>query len=139
MDRPFTATNPNAIPIAGITPRPNGPAVTIAWNAVHLQDSGDLVVGESTIQAHPIPIPPASEAAVYTIQGQLLTADPSAIAVASHILTPGGSALSIDGIPGPSKIAGTGKQLGKDTRGISSYQTIDTLSKCGKMILESTK
>ena len=81
--------NPTAFPIDGTTILAGGPGMTIDGTIVSLGSSGILDIGSSTISLAPSP--------VYTVGGEIFTANPTAFSIDGTIISAGGSGVNIDG------------------------------------------
>ena len=82
----------DAVAIAGNTLTPNGPAVTISGTPISVDNSG-IVIGFSTFSL-PTPLPAPQ---IFTLGGQIFTAESGGVAVAGTTLGPHGPGLTITG------------------------------------------
>ena len=90
----FTPT-PSAFSIAGTTISAEGPAVTVGGTIISLGQNGALEIGSSTIS---LPSPSdSSPDRVYTVAGQIFTANPSVISIAGTTISAGGPAITVGG------------------------------------------
>ncbi len=103
---------PSAVEVAGTTLHPGVPGVTLDGTVVSLDSSGQLIFGSKTITlpgesaglgalilgglGHKS-ASDASEPLTTIIAGQVITADPTAVAFAGTTLSPGASGRTIDG------------------------------------------
>ena len=87
----FTAA-PTGFAIGGQSVRPGGTAVTFAGSTFSLASAGNAVVinGVST------PLPPASMS-VFKVGSQVFTATPTGFRIGTQSISPGGSAVTVDG------------------------------------------
>ena len=86
--------NPTGFSIAGTSISKGGPGITISGTPISLSPSG-LVIGTDVYQ------PPD----VFTVGGQVFTANPTGFAIGGTTLSPGGSGITVAGTPislGPS-------------------------------------
>lgn len=103
---------PNRIAIAGTALTPGAAGVTVGGTLVSLNTAGQLVVGSKTIALQSgstglgglimggLGVAAPSEAAdpiTTTIDGQVITAGPTALVMAGTTLTPGAAGFTIDG------------------------------------------
>ena len=94
----FTAS-PNAIPIAGTTITSGGSGVTIAGTPISFGEWGSLIIGSSTVPVAPIATADSEVSSLFTVGGQIMTANPTAVSVDGTTITPGGSAVTVAGTP----------------------------------------
>ena len=85
--------NPNAMQIGSSKLTPGSPGLILSGTLVSLDSAGQLVVGSETI---PLERAGGGEI-VTTVAGQYLTANPTAVRVASSTLTPGGPGMTLSG------------------------------------------
>ena len=76
----FTA-EPTGFAIAGTTLTPGGSAVTVSGTPVSLAPGGTLAIGSSTIALH--------SQTVFTVGGQIFTAEPTGFAIVGTSISPG--------------------------------------------------
>lgn len=89
--------NPSILAVGGKTMTPGGTPVIVSGTSLRLDSDGALVVDASTLNLAsflPSPLP-----SVYTVNGQLLTGDPSLLAVGGKTMTAGGAPITISGTP----------------------------------------
>ena len=92
--------NPSAISVAGTVLSAGGSGIVVAGTSINLQSSGDLIVQGSTI-AMPTASPGSESPSVtdpvsaYTVGGEVLSANPTAISVAGFVVTAGGPGIAI--------------------------------------------
>ena len=94
--------NPTAISLQGTALQPGDPPIEISGTPVSLQPSGGLVIGDHTVPAILPSESPAyagdrASAPVYSVGDQIVTANPTAIAVAGSTILPGGPGVTIGG------------------------------------------
>ena len=90
----FTAL-PGGFAVAGSSVVPGGPPVVLSGTPVALGYSGILTVGSpSTLLPN---APAVLTANIFTVGGQIITANPTGFAVGSTTLSPGGSAATVSG------------------------------------------
>ncbi len=85
--------DPNAVQIGSSKLTPGSPGLILSGTLVSLDSAGQLVVGSETI---PLERAGGGEI-VTTVAGQYLTANPTAVRVASSTLTPGGPGMTLSG------------------------------------------
>lgn len=89
--------DPSFLVVDGKTMKPGGSGITVSGTLLRLNSGGELIVDTSTLKfASFLPTPPPS---VYTVNGQILTGNPSFLAVGGKTITPGGAAVTISGTP----------------------------------------
>ena len=86
---------PNGFAVAGSSVVPGGPPVVLSGTPIALDYSGVLTIGSSSTLLPNGPAVPTAD--VYTVGGQIITANPTGFAVGSTTLSPGGSAATISG------------------------------------------
>lgn len=89
--------NPSFLAVGGKTMNPGGDAVTISGTILRLDSGGNLVVDSSTVRLANVVSTPLPS--VYTVNGQLFTGNPSFLAVAGKVMTPGGAVITVSGTP----------------------------------------
>ncbi|KAF6230532.1 hypothetical protein HO133_004876 [Letharia lupina] len=106
----YTADASSDFVIASQTLTPGG-IITLLGTPIRLAPgAADAVIGTSTQSLAPAAVPPAD---VFTLAGQLLTANPSGFAIAGTTLLPGGGGVTVSGTPvrlesGGTLVVGTG-------------------------------
>ena len=90
----FTAL-PNGFAVAGSSVVPGGPPVVLSGTPIALGYSGILTIGSSSTLLPNIPAVPTAD--IFTVGGQIITANPTGFTVGSTTLSPGGSAATISG------------------------------------------
>ena len=90
----FTAL-PNGFAVAGSSVVPGGPPVVLSGTPIALGYSGVLTIGSSSTLLPNGPAVPTAN--IYTVGGQIITANPTGFAVGTTTLSPGGSAATISG------------------------------------------
>ncbi|MCJ1337849.1 hypothetical protein MMC09_003133 [Bachmanniomyces sp. S44760] len=87
----FTAA-PQGIPVDGTTLTQGGGAVIISGTPISLAPSGMIIIGSSTAAT-------LSPQSVFTVAGQLFTANPQKFAIGSMSISEGGQGVTISGTP----------------------------------------
>ena len=89
--------DPSFLIVDDKTIKPGGAGITVSGTFLRLDSDGALVVDASTLNL--ASFPPTPLPSVYTINGQLLTGDPSLLAVGGKTMTAGGAPITISGTP----------------------------------------
>ena len=84
--------NPTAFSIAGTTILAGDPGATLLGTLVSLGPSGSLVIGTSTTV-----LSNAASSSIFTVGGQMFTANPTAFSVAGTKISAGGPGITISG------------------------------------------
>lgn len=90
----FTAL-PDGFAVAGSSVLPGGPPVVLSGTPIALGYSGVLRIGSSSTLLPNGPALPTAN--IFTVGGQIITANPTGFAVGSTTLSPGGSAATVSG------------------------------------------
>ena len=90
----FTAL-PDGFAVAGSSVVPGGPPVVLSGTPIALDYSGVLKIGSSSTLLPNAPAVPTAN--IFTVGGQIITANPTGFAVGSTTLSPGGSAATVSG------------------------------------------
>ncbi|MCJ1395398.1 hypothetical protein MMC18_008282, partial [Xylographa bjoerkii] len=104
---PDPQTGATAIIVDGVTLTASGAGMVISGMSISLEPGGELLVGSSTANINTLDfVTPASAAPpkspsplVYTIAGQILTADPPSIPTEDTTTTPNGAHSPLSGTP----------------------------------------
>lgn len=94
-DKTFTA-NPTGFNIGNSGIGPNSPTVTISGTPIFLGPSGILVIGSLTASLLATPTQPPT-AKIFTVGGQIFSADPIGFNVAGSKVIPGGAPVILSG------------------------------------------
>ncbi|MCJ1334853.1 hypothetical protein MMC09_000118 [Bachmanniomyces sp. S44760] len=83
---------PQGFSIAGTSISAGGPGIFISGTPISLDPDGDLVIGTRTIAT-------LSSQSIFTVAGQIFTANPSAFSIDGTTISEGGPGVTIDGMP----------------------------------------
>ena len=89
--------NPTAVQIGSSKLTPGSPGLILSGTLVSLDSAGQLVVGSETIPLERAGGGSSGDEIVTTVAGQHLTANPTAVRIASSTLKPGGPGMTLSG------------------------------------------